>query len=1057
MMRDGGNIGVDHSLLRDIECISVPLNNVFSDIFVGTHLKSLLKGLIGKCPKNIHNMTRCHTYRQRIAQFELLLVELRAAGIIPEDSEFDCDAIAKKNTKCIAELLWRLIVYDIRFTWERSSQLQLDQNKLVCSVCFKWTPEIQSPAQGKPRQQTRAPPSFFADLEASLSGTETSSISSLTDLLQLEDFEPFPGREVAKIFNKKIPKGGWDYYPSAVECILDLINGHLQIASEGQKIFVKDLSDLVNSHVWCCLVNSFIPGTFIVEVLPNDRWTTNLALKTMEELICTSTSFTSQELLEADTKALCAYVCFTFMCGYKFKQSRAVINCIRELYLLMNKLESQLKTFPVNDLESDQTIQKNELQEKLEKTKNELSWLHASYDVPFCQNWSERAYKVQKQAKETISQKLTERFEIIIVPRNMSMNDLCSSLAIAFTQTNCFYLATEKETFPESRKIILQDKQTKKFIEDFSGYQPNVSVRKILKLQLTGTVEIDPNAYPDYDLFFESKTKNKKLKMSMCVLYQVFPGSPGHWQQILFQHVKNGDFQVVKNMLQFFKDSDLDVIHSKETVSGNGPLHLACRKGYFGIAQELLENGVVLDARNANGLTPFFFAAERQHRKICQLLIEWGCDVQAKDLKNHTAFDGIRNEKFRKFLLSYYAYWSSVIPIIIHGDTDILEDIVHNHLKKLSFMSSPRSRCINGSTLLHTAAYFGKTDTIESLLQLKVDVNLLDYKGAVPLHRSRDMETMELLINHGADVNWSDVDGNTPLHIVCFGEVKKPARLDCLKLLLSHQATIERWNNKDLLPIHCAAMQGRIDVIELLQQFDLKEEMVTKLMKGSAPSLLYLSVANNHIECAKWLSEKDFGFKAEEREELMFGLLHDEIKLPEKAQSLEFLIKQGVNVNAVDKHGDSALHLAVGKEFCSDLLILLLSNNAEVDILNSDHCTPLFFAVQASNYYGTSLLINHGADIKQKNNDGVSAFDLIQDYHEWIESGCFTKEIIALLKAYEIKQSCSLVRNINRKLKIKETSQQFSIIRLKQATLSQPCFWVQSYQNPVSKKMLLRP
>ncbi|XP_067907310.1 poly [ADP-ribose] polymerase tankyrase-2-like isoform X3 [Heterodontus francisci] len=392
----------------------------------------------------------------------------------------------------------------------------------------------------------------------------------------------------------------------------------------------------------------------------------------------------------------------------------------------------------------------------------------------------------------------------------------------------------------------------------------------------------------------------------IIILYQVFPGSPGYWQRIFFHAVKNGDFQVVKNMVQFFKDSCLDVIHSKETASGNGSLHLACRKGHFDIAQELLENGVSLHARNANGLTPFFFAAERQHRKICQLLIEWGCDVQAKDLKNHTAFDGIRSEKFRKFLLSYYAFWSSAIPVIIHGDTDILEDIVHNHLKKISFMSSPRSRCINGSTLLHTAAYFGKTDTIKTLLQLTVGVNLLDYKGATPLHRSRDTETMQLLIDHGADVNWSDVDGNTPLHIICFGEMRKPARLDCLKLLLSHKAAIEKWNNKELLPIHCAAMQGRIDVIQLLLQFASKQQMITKLMKGSAPSLLYLSVANSHIECAKWLTEKGFNFKAEEQEELLFGLLHDEIEAPVKVESLEFLIKNGVNINAVDKHGDSS-------------------------------------------------------------------------------------------------------------------------------------------------------
>ncbi|XP_051886670.1 serine/threonine-protein phosphatase 6 regulatory ankyrin repeat subunit A-like [Pristis pectinata] len=257
-----------------------------------------------------------------------------------------------------------------------------------------------------------------------------------------------------------------------------------------------------------------------------------------------------------------------------------------------------------------------------------------------------------------------------------------------------------------------------------------------------------------------------------------------------------------------------------------------------------------------------------------------------------------------KVYKGYHAHWSSAIPLIIQGDTDVLHSMVHNLVNRTSFMSSPTSRCINGSTLLHTAAYFGRPDIVKTLLHLKIDINLQDYKGATALHRSRDTETIQLLIDHGADVNWSDGDGNTPLHMMCYGEMMKPARLDCLKLMLSHKATIERLNNKDLLPIHCAAMQGRIDVIQLLLQFDTEEQMISKLMMAKAPSVLYLSVASNHIECAQWLTEKGFNFKPEEQKELLFGLLQDEMGVQGKAQCLEFLIRTGVDINAVDKQGD---------------------------------------------------------------------------------------------------------------------------------------------------------
>lgn len=64
-------------------------------------------------------------------------------------------------------------------------------------------------------------------------------------------------------------------------------------------------------------------------------------------------------------------------------------------------------------------------------------------------------------------------------------------------------------------------------------------------------------------------------------LYEVFPANPTHWQRTFFQTVKNGDIEIVRNMVQFFKDSCLDILHSKESISGNGCLHLACRRGHF--------------------------------------------------------------------------------------------------------------------------------------------------------------------------------------------------------------------------------------------------------------------------------------------------------------------------------------------------------------------------------------------------------------------------------------------------------------------------------------------
>ena len=68
-------------------------------------------------------------------------------------------------------------------------------------------------------------------------------------------------------------------------------------------------------------------------------------------------------------------------------------------------------------------------------------------------------------------------------------------------------------------------------------------------------------------------------------------------------------------------------------------------------------------------------------------------------------------------------------------------------------------RCINGSTLLHTAAYFGCIPVIKDLMRLGLDIDLLDYKGATALHRARDIETIQVLCHKKAN-NISGITGN---------------------------------------------------------------------------------------------------------------------------------------------------------------------------------------------------------------------------------------------------------------------------------------------------------
>lgn len=335
-------------------------------------------------------------------------------------------------------------------------------------------------------------------------------------------------------------------------------------------------------------------------------------------------------------------------------------------------------------------------------------------------------------------------------------------------------------------------------------------------------------------------------------------------------------------------------------------------------------------------------------------------------------------------------------------------------------LASLRSRCVSGSTLLHTASFFGAVPVIKTLLSEGLDVNILDYKGATPLHRARDGATVELLLEVGSNIDSVDHDGNTPLHVKCYGESGEATDLECIEKLLMKEAPLNTRNNRDLMPIHCCAMQGRIDAIQALLFFDTAGSIKQSLEmedEKSPPSLPHLSVANDFLDCAKWLSENKFEFKETETDLLVHKILLEEVPCANRVETIRFLLRNGASVNPTYPGGNTALHITSGLSNAADVLELLLSFDADVDALNDDACTPLFYATQSNNLYAASLLLNHGANVRSRNLQGLTAFDFITDFEEWIESSYFTEEMRARLKAYNLKHARDLVRAISKKVK----------------------------------------
>lgn len=450
---------------------------------------------------------------------------------------------------------------------------------------------------------------------------------------------------------------------------------------------------------------------------------------------------------------------------------------------------------------------------------------------------------------------------------------------------------------------------------------------------------------------------------------------------------------------------------------GNTLLMMAILNRHMTAALRLAEDGGMVNTANSDGETPMMAAKKLYNDGLCMALKDYGseedCDASRMDMANlsritSNAFASFSDEDPDNMGIALYLTKKLVSGIDEDDDDDMeyLSGIMYNVLTKddacckvldiiknadISFtmpihsggsVYCLRDRCIDGYCGLNVIKQFIEygVDMDEAVVQGKTPANIvasnqprkmmfsgkdddffekaaqffskesmeqLDNSGVSALHqaaRNGHLEMIKVMLEKGVDINITEDEpaesGNTPLHVACiYGHG------DIVKLLEENGADSTMQNVNGELPAHHAVMKKKFGG-------DLDSKARTSVLK----SLKNLDGARNDGKTPLML--------------LQYLDLNTTLEL------VPIFLEKGVDVNAVDNYGNTALILNTQNQCYKKVLKELIRAGADVNIADNNGNTALYHALKYGNQEVARFLIKKGADYNHTNNNGETPMQI---------------------------------------------------------------------------------
>lgn len=404
-----------------------------------------------------------------------------------------------------------------------------------------------------------------------------------------------------------------------------------------------------------------------------------------------------------------------------------------------------------------------------------------------------------------------------------------------------------------------------------------------------------------------------------------------------------------------------------QDVNGQTSLHYLIELDNKKLIEMLHKAGAKLNILNNKGKTPLYLSIQNGYDKSALALIELGAFVMTPSLNGkraiHLAFQRERKALFKPLLdkMPMGVFCDKNLRTFLHfaafsGQKDWFELLQEKGI-------DINSKDIFEQTPLHVAACFSDSQTVLKLLELGADVSLKDKYGQTALHLAAavgNVKIVRVLLEHGAFIDEKDNFLQTPLYLAVLNLQAKVVKELMGKranpyILTKHQLSasflIKKGKHRGFKAflkeyetsfdfyyslIKLAILKGNVDLIKkgfeqigvlekikkqpnLLLEMALltKNEIVMQTLvayglkfngvvkENMGQSALISSIMHKNIDNLKLLLTMGADINSYDRG-TKHSLLHKAVLMGQK-NLVEFLLKNGVDVNFKDIHGRTAL------------------------------------------------------------------------------------------------------------------------------------------------------